>query len=717
MVRPHAEKSSMYNRSDILQRIRALGVVVGLVLGFTATGWTQQLATATDSVVIDTTLKMREVEPRTTVIDPVALSQNRKARRKITFRLEDLIYPDLLLREEGFSNTLGQIGKPYRRFRYGVDASLLGNSHFHNPFTGQENVYMINAMSEVPYFDTRTPFINAYYGQGKADLAQLRVDVAQNITPFLNVGIMYYRRNSTGVYSGFATDQNNLGVTSNFRTRNDRYHVVGNFLFQEHNEEINGGVSQDFTDYNDFFNKGSQPVGLSDALLLRVQRSYYVRQFFRITGDTTDNPHTLRIYNGGQYQQFENEFTDSLIDENIQSWQFAVYPTLYEDAFIADSSFIWDKFASRMGRYDMGLAYSFDKKWLVTHQEGGFQYELMNFDKNLTNYVQTKFTLYWNGDIYYDTKPFGLAVDWRLRQSTNRLFRGENFIDAGARLDLLPEKVDYSYKEPNEFIPNDTTVIVKSHRPLSFGLRFLRNDRNPTLQQAFGEGFQNITFEGTSTQQNPVLNHVRAEIEWRGKARYFPEVGETPGNYLRIAAFRSRENRMIWFDSTMTIQQLAPGTFWQWQGIEASLRLRFLKYFYLENTTVIQQSASNDSTIFNQRSFLQPWFYGRARLFFENKDLSFTAVLRIGVEYFYHLDFEAPLFDPVSQQFYPQTETITPGYHRFDAFAGTQVKRAFLYVKLMHFNENLILPGYFTTQLYPMRDINFVIGVNWSFID
>ena len=547
---------------------RALCGLAALFLLLGGSLYAQVLPSDADSVVIDTTLKMKKVEPRTSILSPTAMSRGYDGRDRISFRLEDILYPDLLYRKEGFFNTLGQIGKPYRRWFLGADASFFGNDHFHNPFTGQENVYMINAGTEVPYFDTRTPFINAYYGQGKADLAQLRVDVAQNITPFLNVAVMYYRRNSSGVYTSFATNQDNIGVSSNFRTRNDRYHVFFNFLFQEHNEEINGGVSQDFTDYEDFFNKSSQPVGLASALLLRVQRSYYMRQFFRITGDTTDNAHRLRIYNGGQYQQFENEFTDSLIDENIQTWQFPVYPTLYSDAFLVDSSFIYEKFASWKGRYDMGLSYSFDKKWLVTHHEFGLQFSSMNFEKNLIRNNLTKFRMFWNGDLRYDAKPFAVRGDGRWSLATNNLFSAENLLDIGASLDLGKEKLDYTRKEAHEFIPKDSTTFTKTHRPFSLSARVIRNERNPSLQQAFGEGFQNITFAGNPGLDNSSMEHLRASVEWRSKAKWVDGVGETAGMHLRLTAFRSRMNRMIWFDSLMTLQQEAPGTYWQWQGIE-----------------------------------------------------------------------------------------------------------------------------------------------------
>lgn len=681
-------------------------------------GLAQVLPSQTDSLIIDTTLTQKDVAIRTTVLDPQMLEQNREYRKKLQFHLKDLLYPDLLTRLDGFQTTLGQIGKPYRRYRYGVDASLFRNSHFHNPFTGQENIYMINAQTEVPYFDTRTPFINAYYGQGKADLAQLRVDVSQSVTPFLNLAVMYYRRNSTGVYSNFATDQNNIGVGGNFRTKDDRYHVFGNFVYQEHNEQINGGSSQQFINYEDLFQKSSQPVALSDALLLRVQRSIYGKQYFRVTNDTTNNPHTVRIFNSVQYQQFENEFTDSLIDEEIQSWQFPVYPTLYADAFLVDSSFIYEKFYSQRTIYTEGFSYKLETPFFGMNHRVGATNEIVKFEKNLRNFRQTKFERWWEGDTELRAIPFALGGDWRLKRITNNFFGPELFLEGGVRFDFPKLVVDYERKEPHEFHPKDSITITRTHRPFSLFARAVSNDRNPTLQQAFGEGFQNITFEADRGLRNQQMTNLRAGIEWRSKDKY-NDLGVTKGMHIRLTAFRSQMRNMIWYDSTMALQQFSNGVHLQWQGVEADIRLRLGKFF-LESTTVFQQSSSNVQDVVDQLDFFQPWLYGRARLYFENKDLSFAAIVRAGVEVHYHLDFNAPLFDPVSQQFYPQTETITPGYQRIDVFAGTQVKKAYIYLKLVNWNEGLFgyfLPGYFTTQQYPMRDLNFVVGVNWSFFD
>jgi hypothetical protein len=56
-------------------------------------------------------------------------------------------------------------------------------------------------------------------------------------------------------------------------------------------------------------------------------------------------------------------------------------------------------------------------------------------------------------------------------------------------------------------------------------------------------------------------------------------------------------------------------------------------------------------------------------------------------------------------------------YHRFDVVLAATIKRAHVFLKVVHANEGLFAPGYFTTTLYPMLDRTFMVGVNWTFFD
>ncbi|HEX2899297.1 MAG TPA: putative porin, partial [Bacteroidia bacterium] len=240
--------------------------------------------------------KVKKVKIKTDWLDPVALMNGYAHRQDADFKLDELMYPDFIDRAGGFATTLGQWGKPYQRYRYGTEASNFEQGHYVNPINGNENVYFLDPQYEMRYYDTRTPYVNAYYAQGKADAAQLRIDVAQNVHPLVNVSLLYYRRQCNGVYNNFVTDHNTLGATSNFHTLNERYQAYGHFLLQKHDDALNGGVLviQDSIQ----FQKGTQPVLLESANYRRLSRAGSFRHFYRITKDTADARHQLQVYNG-----------------------------------------------------------------------------------------------------------------------------------------------------------------------------------------------------------------------------------------------------------------------------------------------------------------------------------------------------------------------------------------------------------------------------------
>ncbi|MEM7040652.1 MAG: putative porin, partial [Bacteroidota bacterium] len=347
-----------------------------------------------DSTVTDSVKKDEKVVAERTVwLDPELLVDGHQHRKLSAYSLEEVMYPDLHLRLDGFSHHLGQISKPYRRYLYGAESSFFQTGLFLNPITGNENVFMIDPEKNVRYFDTRTPYVNAYYGQGKADLAQLRVDISQNVHPLVNVSLMYYRRQSDGVYGEFATDQNNLGITSNFHTLDDRYHAFFNFLYQQHNDQLNGGVGQ-FFDYEELFDKGSQPLALSGADLKREQRSLYFRHIFRINKDTVDKAHRLQLYNSVRTDGFFNQYGDTVIDADVNLVEHPVLPT-----YDGTSDFLFEKFRTGSFKVDAGLSHRYRKPTFQLGNRVEVAQEFRTYNKNFRDYTQNSFTPSVKGDL------------------------------------------------------------------------------------------------------------------------------------------------------------------------------------------------------------------------------------------------------------------------------------------------------------------------------
>ena len=212
------------------------------------------------------------------------------------------------------------------------------------------------------------------------------------------------------------------------------------------------------------------------------------------------------------------------------------------------------------------------------------------------------------------------------------------------------------------------------------------------------------------------MRHAKAGILFRGKDHKGSQ-HVILGNSISLSAFTSQTNRMIYYDTAMVLSQMLAPEYMQWQGLEAKFRVHFGN-FSIENQTVWQKPSTNlADSIGSWFVESQPEFYGKAGFYYENQDLKIASVIRAGVECYYQAGFKGWLFDPASQQFYPQNSYQMPGYPRIDIVFATQIKRAYLFIRAINVAEGFPNAGYFTTPFYPMLDRTVMFGVTWPFFD
>jgi hypothetical protein len=673
-----------------------------------------------DTIVQDTTVKRKKVKEKTDWLDLMAQMNGYSLRHPAEFKIEEVMYPDFLDRAGGFHNSLGQWGKPYLRYRYGVDASNFNEGIYISPITGAENVYFLDPQHGMRYYDTRTPYVNAYYAQGRADAAQLRVDVAQNIHPLLNASILYYRRQANGVYNNFVTDHNTLGATSNFHTLNERYQVYGHFLLQKHDDQLNGGVIPLQPDLA-LFEKGSQPVALADANLRRLSRAGAFRQFYRITKDTTTAlsdsvaaTHHLQLYNGFVTEYLINQFSDAGLDTFVNQNYYPVYPT-----YSGDSAFFFEKMEYRRKQVDVGATYRLHTRNFNTRQRVELAQEVGELKKEfyVTDAIMDirRLSVLWKGHVRYDPNFREIEANWTYRQTFSNVFNPESYAELDVAYRFPKWVMDYSHRVPGPPLkPEDSATIVKTHRPIGLVMRTVSYGRNPTLQQAFGTGFPGNNIAVISNLSNRRINHFSLGFELRGKDRW-TATGESRGNSLRLSAFTTRHAGMIYF-TPRGWDRVGLKESVVYSGAELKVRLHWKKLF-VETETVLQSFAGSNRLLDTLFQLSQPTFYSKTSLFYENKDLRIAGMVKTGIDYWYFNAYAPPYFDPASQAFYRQDDFTQFGYPRMDVFFATQIKRAFVYAKMINVLENLPQLGYFTTMGYPMQVRQLMVGLNWTFFD
>jgi hypothetical protein len=191
----------------------------------------------------------------------------------------------------GFRMLLGQIGKPYQGFRYGLNHSHWADLQlYRDPLTGLPDAYMQLA-NTLPFVQSRTPFIDVSFAQNSNETQLLHLVLSQNISPAWNLTLRWRRRTAQGPYSSFVTDHFQAAATLRFQPIDAqtqlprRYHALAWGQFNQLSDGIHGGTFQDGTvPFAQSFDKFAEAMQLPDAQLVRRMRSVGIQHHYRLAG-------------------------------------------------------------------------------------------------------------------------------------------------------------------------------------------------------------------------------------------------------------------------------------------------------------------------------------------------------------------------------------------------------------------------------------------------
>ena len=131
----------------------------------------------------------------------------------------------------------------------------------------------------------------------------------------------------------------------------------------------------------------------------------------------------------------------------------------------------------------------------------------------------------------------------------------------------------------------------------------------------------------------------------------------------------------------------------------------YLHYTKLSGADIIRVPA-----LFNQTKF-----YVNGPLF--KKALR----VQLGVDLSWKSGYYGNAYAPAAQQFHLSDKSSAfnylDGYLLADVFLNTQIKRAYIFLKLSHANIGLPKPGYFITPYYTAMPRSFEFGIKWLFYD
>ena len=675
----------------------------------------QQDSLQQDTTQVDTSSRpKKKIDPLTERIFLDRIEMGESGRKWEKYGIDNFLVWNPTDSLQGFTQSLGQIGKPYRRYRYGAPSYIFEDGQYINPINLQEDAYILNSESQVRYYDTRTPYFNVQYHQGRRRLQLLHVTLSQNVTPWLNITGFFRNRRVTGANLDNGGRHTILYLSGNYHTLDKRYQAFGHWSFSELDESYNGGAFlDDNTSFADLFQKNLTPTSLGDTRHIRRQKAFYFKHFYQLRSDSVLTGQSLVFFNSIKYQDFFHQYSDgSFTATSLQAQYLPLYLSLDTSA-----TSVFEKLSFRNWRIDGGARYNlkFRKNKLSVGAEVG--YESFSFDQEsiILSYDRRSYTLKPILELKENFLSGKIKAESNFAEAN--LFEAErrNSITGNIEMPVaLKDYADTSIVRVGRKM--DTTITRYKYRPVFAGARFIEFSRNPSYLETWYRPGENNNYTPTSNLVNRNFQHLSGSLGWQGKEMGKKKI-KNGRNKIQITGFYSRQGRMIYRDTTFALHQAPEGDALESIGAELYARLKWRRWSVETWNTYQTFSAPAGTDLALYYSDHLPNFYGKSGLYYENNDVNIAAVIRCGLEVYYNTAFYGEWFDPIHQEFYPQRKIDAPAYTRMDAFVSTRIKTALIYAKYVHFNERVFLPGYYHTPLYPKLEGTFILGVNWTFFE
>jgi hypothetical protein len=551
---------------------------------------------------------------------------------------------------------LGNIGSPGRNAFFSVNREVGFNATF-NPF---EN-YFINR-NGTRYYNTTKPFTELFYAQGKQELLFLKAKHSQNILPRWNVGLDFQRIVSEGFFLHQKTGMYNIQLNTRLLSKNKRYELLGYAMWNRGSVQENGGIASDSAFEALSGSNKSVTVNMATTENRYRQRSLFIKQYYKF---------------GSPVNLVKGE--DSLYDFNSRAH---IAYTLRTD----ESRFIFVNNGDSMSEL-LPMQY-FDTVPGVTR------------DSLYTGLIENKLSIQLFG---------GSAVHNR-------------FLSVG-------------------IMHQGATVAQPS---------YLRNFQNVIADAQFewvnnNNGSLSIWADGAYT----VSGYNKDNYKLNGLVRYRTRLFNLLGGITRqqftpdYQLIKYYSNQFIWDNSFKQTQVFTGKATLNTRTFRNNFSLSVTQhvitnYAYLNNRLLAEQASGTANVLQVQlnKTFQLGKFFFKHQLYYQHSDAKYipvpelggmaryyfqtnlyTSVIQLGFDVFYNTAYHSMNWSPATRMFYVQDQVKTGNYPLADPFLCMQIKRAVVFFKFEHANQNLINEGFYNTPHYPVSLRSFRFGIKWRMYD
>jgi hypothetical protein len=604
-----------------------------------------------------------------------------------------------------FQQDLGVLGSASRPLLYQPNY-LLGARFGRNAFDRN-----VREASEVPYYDSRSPYSFFRYIQSSRGEQVFEINYTRSLKKNFSVGVNYERIAGNQVLAvntaQWQAEHNNFTIYTRFQTEDERYHLVANYSASRQRTRELGGIQptavervSDLKGDNSLFKYDLEAVYLASALSIDDRDQLHLFQSYRLARKGFTAYHVLDARR--QY----NSYADNALPRDA-SGTLLFYPAV-------------DANLGARGTYRNPLATDDRATFRQVENTVGLLGRTDRLEYNV-------YGRYRNAWLTQQSTPLGRAgAGQRLQRvgqtqtdttDVSPFYFGQLFVGGTASFNY---RSIYAVEVAGEYLPFDNSLVPKvpgagaeywlrgrvRTGPLSAEL--LLNSYSPTLTQRVFVGnnysWNNIegrkdgwasTFGNTNTQQ--LTGRLRQPL---------PFLAE---HSIELSASVVRISGLVFYNENGVPQQLSTDVADSKQLFVGFARHRArLGSVFFDNQATYTRGG-------DEAGLRIPALVTESRVYYQHKVFGNALFAQVGGEVYYQSRFRGYGYAPGTQQFYVQNSFTIGAYAVSNVFVAADISSATVFLKVAYLNQGLYSDGYFTTPYFTGYPRRFQFGVRWRF--
>jgi hypothetical protein len=605
-----------------------------------------------------------------------------------------------------FQQDLGVLGSASRPLLYQPNYQL-GARFGRNAYDRN-----VRDASEVPYYDSRSPYSFFRYVQGSRGEQVFEISYSRSLKKNFSIGIDYERIASNQVLAQntaqWQVEHNNFTIYGRFQTEDGRYHVLANYSASRQVTRELGGIwptANESLDNqkgdNSFFKYDRErtylnpPTRTTDPNPRDDRDQLHVFQTYRLAQKGFTAYHVLdlrRQYNG---------YTDNALprDGNGVLLFYPQATTFPNSGTLRNTVATDDRATFRQIENTFGLL----------GRTSRIEYNV--------------YGRYRNAWLEQLTTPLGRSGaglklvtvgDAPADTAVAPHYFGQLFVGGTASFNY---RDTYAVEVAGEYLPYDNGSVKVLGAGGEYWLRgrvrtgplsaeLLLNSYSPTLTQRVFIGnnyaWANVsdskwqsTFNNTTTQQLTVRLRQR-----------LPFLAE---HSIELSAAAVRISGLVFYNQYGVPEQLSSAL-----TDSKTLLIGFARHrarlgsVYFDNQATYTQGGDG-------AGLRVPALVTESRVYYQRRVFGRALFAQVGGELYYQSRFRGYGYAPSTQQFYVQDRFTIGNYAVANVFVSADISSASVFLKVAYLNQGLTSDGYFTTPYYTGYPRRFLFGVRWRF--